>query len=154
MLGQLVAARLAIELILGGIHRLGFFEDLARELLVVDVGVAARVARQLRAVDGDHPDAGEAVLGAERQQGGAGNHNRLRCDIRLGGCGHRRTLQNCRPAEQLAPSDRDQVMLSAARTRGGKSDFAVEDQINLLGPFTFAKEKCTFRDVLQVGDQS
>jgi hypothetical protein len=32
LLGQLVAARVAVELILGGIDGLGFLEDLAREL--------------------------------------------------------------------------------------------------------------------------
>ena len=56
LLGQFVAARVAVELVLGRVDRLGFFEDLARELLVIDVRVAARVARQLRPVDSDHAD--------------------------------------------------------------------------------------------------
>ena len=67
LLGQLVAARVAVELVLGRVDRLGLFEDLARELLVVDVRVAARVARQLRPVDGDHPDARQTLLRAQRQ---------------------------------------------------------------------------------------
>ena len=67
LLGQLVAARLAVKLVLGGVDRLGFFEDLARELLVIDIRVAARVARQLRPVDGNHADAREALLRAQRQ---------------------------------------------------------------------------------------
>ena len=48
LLGQLVAARVAVELVLGGVDGLRFFEDLARELLVVDGRVATRVRRQLR----------------------------------------------------------------------------------------------------------
>jgi hypothetical protein len=46
---------------------LGVFEDLARELLVIDVRVAARVARQLRPVDRDHPDARQPLPRAQRQ---------------------------------------------------------------------------------------
>ena len=56
MLGQLVAALLAIELILGSIDRGGLFEDLPRDPLIVDVGVTARVRDDLRAVDGDRAD--------------------------------------------------------------------------------------------------
>ena len=67
LLGQLVAARVAVELVLGRVDGLGFFEDLARELLVIDVRVAARVARQLGAVDGDHADRRQALLRAQRQ---------------------------------------------------------------------------------------
>ena len=67
LLGQLVAARVAVELVLGRVDGLGLFEDLARELLVIDIRVAARVARQLRPVDSDHPDARQPVLRAQRQ---------------------------------------------------------------------------------------
>jgi hypothetical protein len=38
LLGQLVATRLAVVLVLGRVDRLGFFEDLARELLVIEGG--------------------------------------------------------------------------------------------------------------------
>ena len=68
LLGQLIAARVAVELILGRVDGLGFFEDLARELLVVDVRVAARVARQLRAVDRDHADRRRTLLRAQRRR--------------------------------------------------------------------------------------
>ena len=67
LLGQLVAARVAVELVLGGIDRLGLFEDLARELLVVAVGVATGVRRNLGPVDRDDADLGQALLGAQRQ---------------------------------------------------------------------------------------
>ena len=67
LLGQFVAARVAVELVLGRVDGLGFFEDLARELLVIDVRVAARVARQLRPVDRDHADRRQALLRAQRQ---------------------------------------------------------------------------------------
>jgi hypothetical protein len=50
---QLVAARVAIKLILGGVDRLGLFNDLARQLLVVDVRVATGVGVDLGAVDRD-----------------------------------------------------------------------------------------------------
>ena len=67
LLGQLIAARVAVELVLGRVDGLGLFEDLARELLVIDVRVAARVARQLRPIDSDHADARQTLLGAQRQ---------------------------------------------------------------------------------------
>src|SRR5664279_1144303 len=55
VLGQLVAALLAVELILGGIDLCGLFEDLPRDLIEVDVRFAARVCMDLRAVDRDRP---------------------------------------------------------------------------------------------------
>ena len=64
---QLVAARLAVELVLGRVDRLGLLEDLARELLVVEVLVARRVRLQLRAVDGDHADLDQPAARAQRQ---------------------------------------------------------------------------------------
>jgi hypothetical protein len=67
LLGQLVAARVAVELVFGGIDRLGLLEDLARELLVVAVRVATRVRRDLRAVDRDDADLGQALLRAQRE---------------------------------------------------------------------------------------
>ena len=67
LLGQFIAARVAVELVLGRVDRLGFFEDLARELLVIDVRVATRVARQLRPVNSDHADARQPLLRAQRK---------------------------------------------------------------------------------------
>ena len=64
---QLVAARLPVELVLGRVDRLGLLDDLARELLVVEVLVARRVRLHLRAVDGDHADLGEPAARAQRQ---------------------------------------------------------------------------------------
>jgi len=57
----------AVKLVFGGIDRLDFLEDLARELLVVAVLVARRVRRDLRPVDRDHTDLGQAAAGAKRQ---------------------------------------------------------------------------------------
>ena len=56
VLGQLIAALLAIELILGGVDFGGLFEDLPRDLIEVSVRVAARVRMNLRAVDRDRAD--------------------------------------------------------------------------------------------------
>ena len=56
---QLIAARLAIELVLSRVDGLGFFEDLARDLLVIEVLVATRVRVQLGPVDRDNPDLGQ-----------------------------------------------------------------------------------------------
>jgi hypothetical protein len=64
---QLVAARVPVELVLGRVNGLGLLEDLARELLVVEVLVARRVGVQLRAVDGDHADLRKPAARAERQ---------------------------------------------------------------------------------------
>src|SRR5829696_7869570 len=54
-------------LVLGRVDRLGFLEDLARELLVIDIGVATRIASQLGPVDRDHPNARQPLLRAQRQ---------------------------------------------------------------------------------------
>jgi hypothetical protein len=64
---QLVAARLPVELLLGRVDRLGFLDDLPRELLEVEVLVARRVGLHLRAVNGDHPNLGQPAARAERQ---------------------------------------------------------------------------------------
>jgi hypothetical protein len=53
---QLVTARLAVELVLGRVDRLGLLKDLARELLVIEVLVARRVGVHLGAVHRDHAD--------------------------------------------------------------------------------------------------
>jgi hypothetical protein len=67
LLGQLVAAGLAVELVFGGVDRFGLFEDLARELLVVAVGIATGVRGDLRPVDRDNADLRQAPLRAERE---------------------------------------------------------------------------------------
>jgi hypothetical protein len=64
LLGQLIAARVTVELVLGRVGGLGLFEDLARDLFVIEVRVAACVGVQLGAVDGDHADVGQARLRA------------------------------------------------------------------------------------------
>jgi hypothetical protein len=67
LLGQLVAARIAVELILGGVGGLGLLEDLARKLLVIDVRVATGVGMKLGPVDRDDADLRQARPGAEQQ---------------------------------------------------------------------------------------
>ena len=62
---QLVAARLAVGLVLGGVDGLCLGHDLARDLLVIEIGVAAGVSQHLGAVDRDHPDPGQPGLRAE-----------------------------------------------------------------------------------------
>jgi hypothetical protein len=64
---QLIAAGLAELLILERIDALGLFEDLARELLVVAVGVMGGVGVHLGAVDRDHAHRHQARLGADRE---------------------------------------------------------------------------------------
>ena len=64
---QLVAARVPMELVFGRVDRLGFLDDFARELLVIDVRVARRVRLDLRAVDRDDADLGEPAARAERE---------------------------------------------------------------------------------------
>jgi hypothetical protein len=64
---QLVAARLPVELVLGRVSCLGLLDDLARQLLVIEVLVARRVRQHLRAVDGDHADLGQPAARAQRQ---------------------------------------------------------------------------------------
>jgi hypothetical protein len=64
---QLIAACLAVELILGRVDGLGLLDDLARELLVVEVLVARRIRLHLRAVDGDHGDLGQPAARAQCQ---------------------------------------------------------------------------------------
>jgi hypothetical protein len=54
LLGQLVAARVAVELVLGRVDRLRFLEDLARDLPVIEILIATGVRMQLRPVDRDH----------------------------------------------------------------------------------------------------
>jgi hypothetical protein len=67
MLGQLIAALLPIALVLGGIDLARLLQDLAGELLVVQVAVMRRVCMNLRAVDRDHPDLHEPRLPTEPQ---------------------------------------------------------------------------------------
>jgi hypothetical protein len=55
-LGQLVTARLAIELVLGRVRSGGLGEDLRGDLLVIARRVMRRGRRDLGAVDGDNPD--------------------------------------------------------------------------------------------------
>src|SRR5436190_20447993 len=55
-LGQLVAARLAVELVLGRIDPSGLLEDLLRDLLIATRRTLARSRRDLRAVKRDDPD--------------------------------------------------------------------------------------------------
>ena len=64
---QLVAARIAEALVLLGVDGGGVFEDLARDLLVAARRALRRVGVHLRAVDGDHPDADQPGLGAQRE---------------------------------------------------------------------------------------
>jgi hypothetical protein len=67
LLRQLVAARLAIELVLGRVDRLGLLDDLPGQLLEVEILVARRVRLHLRAVDRDHPDLRQPAARAQRQ---------------------------------------------------------------------------------------
>ena len=60
-------ARLAEALVLGGIRRFGLFEDLARELFVIEVRVPGRVGMDLGAVDGDHAGLDQAAARAQRE---------------------------------------------------------------------------------------
>jgi hypothetical protein len=55
-LGQLVAARVTVELVLALIDLGRLTQDRPRELTEVAVGVHRRVRRHLRAIDRDHPD--------------------------------------------------------------------------------------------------
>jgi hypothetical protein len=67
LLGQLIAARLAVELVLGLVDRLRLGDDLAGDPLVICVRFAARVRGELGAVDRHHPGADEPRLRAERK---------------------------------------------------------------------------------------
>jgi hypothetical protein len=67
LLRQLVAARLAIELVLGRVDRPGLLDDLPGQLLEVEILVARRVRLHLRAVDRDHPDLRQPAARAQRQ---------------------------------------------------------------------------------------
>ena len=62
---QLIATSLAVALVLLAIDRVRLGEDLARDLLVVTIGVARGVRLDLRPVDRDQPDLRQARLGAE-----------------------------------------------------------------------------------------
>jgi hypothetical protein len=64
---QLVAARLAVELILGRVDGLGLLKDLARDLLVVEVLIATGVGIDLGPVDRDQLDARQPRLRAQAQ---------------------------------------------------------------------------------------
>ena len=67
---QLVAARVAEALVLGGIDRVGLGQDpvdLLADLLVGPVRRDARVRGQLGAIDRDRPDPDQPGLRAQRQ---------------------------------------------------------------------------------------
>src|SRR5215213_1700932 len=64
---QLVAAAITVELVLGCVGRDRLLDDLARELLVIEVLVAARVGLHLRPVDREHPNLRQPAPGAERK---------------------------------------------------------------------------------------
>ena len=69
-LGQLVAALLAVELILGGVDLAGLLEDLLRDLAVAAVLVVRRRRRDLRPIDRDNADLHQAGLRAQPQHPG------------------------------------------------------------------------------------
>ncbi len=56
VLGELVAASIAVDLVLGGVDASCLFEDLGGDLLVGADGAVARRRGELRAIDGDHAD--------------------------------------------------------------------------------------------------
>ena len=64
---QLITARLAVELVLGLVGRDRPPDELARQLLVIEVLVARRAGLHLRAVDRDHPDLRQAAARAQDQ---------------------------------------------------------------------------------------
>ena len=64
---QLVAATITELLVLLGVDSAGLLEDLARDPLVVAVGVLGRVGVHLGAVDRDHLDVHQPGLGAQLQ---------------------------------------------------------------------------------------
>ena len=67
LLGQLVAARLAVEAVLGLVGGLRLGDDLAGDPLVICVRLAARVGVELGPVDRDDAGLHEASLRAERE---------------------------------------------------------------------------------------
>ena len=66
-LGQLVAARLAIELVLGRVDARGVLEDLPCDLLIAARRVMGRRRRELRAIDRDNANLDQAAARAQRQ---------------------------------------------------------------------------------------
>lgn len=64
---QLVTARFTKALVVSAIDGPRLLKDLARDLLVIAVGVAARVRRNLRSIDRHQPGADQPRLRAERQ---------------------------------------------------------------------------------------
>jgi hypothetical protein len=67
LLGQLIAALLAIELVLLAVDGIGLGEDLLGDLLIVTVAVMRSVRVNLRAVDRDHPDLHHPRVRTQRQ---------------------------------------------------------------------------------------
>ena len=67
MLGQLIAAGGAVDLILGGVDAARLGEDLGGDPLVAAGRLLARHRRQLRPVESDHPDLDQPGLGAEAE---------------------------------------------------------------------------------------
>jgi hypothetical protein len=67
LLGQLVAARLPVELVLRLIDPPRLLQHLARDLLIAAIGIARRARRDLGAVDRDHPNPNQPGRPAEPQ---------------------------------------------------------------------------------------
>ena len=67
MLGELIAARVAVQLVLLAIDPLCLSEDLPRDPLIVIGELLRRVRGKLRPVDRDRPDAHQTRLGAQPQ---------------------------------------------------------------------------------------
>ena len=64
-LGQLIAARLAVELVLAAVRLRRLGQDLARDLLIAAVGSPGGVRGDLRPIDRDHPDPDQPRLPAK-----------------------------------------------------------------------------------------
>jgi hypothetical protein len=87
---QLVAAAITEELVFGRVDRDRLLDDLARELLAIEVLVAARVGLHLRAVDRQHPDLRQPAPRAQRQH--LAEQTRQRVLVALDEPGDRRVI--------------------------------------------------------------
>ena len=67
VLGQLIAASLAMDLVLGDVDVAGFLDDLGGDLLVAADGLVSGSRGELAAVDGDHPHLDQFGLCAEAE---------------------------------------------------------------------------------------
>jgi hypothetical protein len=65
--GQLVAASLAVDLVLGGVDAAVLLEYLGGDPLVGANGAVARCGGELRFVQGNHADVNQAGLGEEAE---------------------------------------------------------------------------------------